>query len=196
MSWLVLAASACSVVSQAQPCQDIRNVDFRNMAVHTTAMDANELTGLYDAPRTGYGFEFKNGVAEEFMDLAQKKAETPEGRAKIVEDSVVDVPGGPTIRFLNIVWEHLQGSGAFSVLVGFTCQDGRVKKIFQFSADGVEKFEVGPGDQLIIKQAIWRKNDAHCCPSQTHTLYYGWDAERQSFRRLRVDGPNPLPEAH
>jgi hypothetical protein len=198
MSWFVLAIAvlACSVLSQAQPCQDIRNVDFRNMTVHTMASDENELRTFFNAPRTGYGFEFKNGVADEFIDLAQKKAGTPEGRATIAEDSVVDVPGGPTIRFLNIVWEHLQGPGAFAVLLGFACQDGRAKEVFQFSADGAQEFEVGPGDQLIVKQAIWRKNDAHCCPSQTRTLYYGWDIDGQAFRRLRVDWPNPLPESH
>ena len=104
------------------------------------------------------------------MDLAQKKAGNPEGRVKIVEDSAVDVTRGPTIRFLTIGWEHLPGPGAFAVLLGFACQDGRLKKIFQFSADGVEKFELGPGNQLIIKQAIWSESDGHCCPSQTYAL--------------------------
>jgi hypothetical protein len=159
------------------------------------ASDENELTTLFNAPRTGYSFEFKNGVAEEFLESAQKKAGTPEARAKIFSDSVVTPPEGPPVQFLQIGWEHLQGTGSFSVLLGFVCQNGRVKEIFQFSAEGAQEFEVGPGDQLIVKQAIWRKNDAHCCPSQTRTLYYGWDIDRHAFRRLRVDGPNPLPES-
>ncbi len=184
---------ACALSGQAQTCQDIQNVDFRNMTIHTAARDENELTTLFNASRGPFSFQFKNGAAEEFTSTVQQKAGTPEARAKLDADSIVSMSGGPAVRFLQISWEHLQGSGSFAILAGFVCQNNRVKGIFQFSAEGAD-FGVGPGDQLIIKQAIWRETDGHCCPSQFRTIYYGWDVDRQKFRRLRVDGPNPHPE--
>ncbi len=163
------------------------------MTIHSMASDENELTNVFNASRGNYNFQFKSGVAEMFLRSTQKKAGTPDARAKIFWDSVVSAPESPSVRFLQIKWEHLQGTGAFAVLLGFVCQNGRVKQVFQFSGEGSE-FEVGPGDQLIINQAIWGEGDAHAGPSKAGTLYYGWDLDRQTFRRLRVDGPNPLPE--
>ena len=197
MSWfpLSIAVFGCSLLAQAQPCHDIRSVDFRNMTIRTATADENELTTVFNASRGVYSFQFKDGIADEFTSPAQRKAGTPEGRAKLFDDSIVNVPGGMAVRFLVISWEHLQGSGSFAVLLGYACQNHQVKEIFQFSAEGTD-FDTGPGDQVVIKQAIWKKNDGHCCPSQVRTLYYGWDMDRQKFKRLRVDGPNPISDRH
>jgi hypothetical protein len=153
----------------------------------------NELSGPYNSPRGHLNFQFKNGVSDEYLDATQQKNGTPEARAKIAGDSSINLPGGSTVRFLKIGWEHMQGTGSYSVLFGFVCENGRVREIFKFSTDAAE-FEIGLGDQLVIKQALCNEKDAHCCPTQARTIYYGWDSDQQKFRQLRVDGPNPLLE--
>lgn len=186
---VVLFIFISSVLSQAQPCQDIRSVDFRNSIIRTSPTDENELTGLFNAPFGAETFHFKKGVSEDFLDEAQRKAGEPEGRAVISSDSIVIPSSGRVVRFLVVTWEHQQGPGGHSFVLGFVCQNHAVQQIFQFSAEYGPDFEIGPDEQLVIKQGIWNEHDPHCCPTQTRTLYYGWNAAQQRFRRVRVDGP-------
>lgn len=193
---VVLIVLLSSVFSQAQPCRDIRTVDFHNTIIRTSPTDQNELTGLFNAPWSAEIFHLKNGVSEDFLDEAQRKAGTPEGRATISQDSLVTPPSGPAVRFFVVTWEHLQGPGAHSYVLGFVCRNGAVQQAFQFSAEYGPNFEIGSGDQIVIRQPIWGLNDPHCCPSQTRTLYYDWNAAEQRFRRVRVDGPKPIKTEH
>ena len=188
---VVLIVFISSIVSQAQPCHDIRSVDFRNMTIRTSPNDENELTGLFNVPSGAQTFNFKNGLSEEFPDAAQRKAGTPDSRTTISSDSVFNPPSGPLVRFLVITWEHLQGTGAHSYVLGFVCHHSAVRQVFQFSAEYGPDFEIGPGNQIVIKQPIWVLNDPHCCPTQTRTLYYDWNVTQRRFRRVRVDGLKP-----
>jgi hypothetical protein len=181
-----------SLLGHAQTCDDIRKVDFRNATIHSAPFDDNELAGLFNGARE-FNFQFKDGTADLYIRGHDYKDGTPEARAKIVADSVLDIPGGPRVRFLQIDWEHLKGTGSFTALLGLACSNGEIKHIFQFSADNA-KFAEGPGDQIVIEQGIWSQKDAHCCPSQRRTIYYGWNVDQQKFQRLRVDGPDPTPE--
>ena len=193
---VVLIVFISSILSHAQPCRDIRSADFRNTIIRTSPTDENEMTGLFNVPSGAQTFNFKKGVSEDFLDEAQRKAGTPEGRATISLDSVLTPPSGPVVRFLVITWEHLQGSGAHSYVLGFVCRNRAVRQVFQFSAEYGPDFEIGPGGQLIIKQPIWNERDPHCCPSQTRTLYYDWNVAQQHFRRVRVIGPKPIEARH
>ena len=193
---VVLIVFISSIFGQAQPCRDIRSVDFRNTIIRTSPTDENELTGLFNVPSGTQTFNFKKGVSEDFLDEAQRKAGALEGRATVSLDSVLTPPSGPAVRFLVITWEHLQGSGAHSYVLGFVCRNSAVQQVFQFSAEYGPDFEIGPGDQIVIKQPIWGLNDPHCCPTQTRTLYYDWNVAQQRFRRVRVDGPKPNETRH
>jgi len=183
-----------SLLGDAQTCDDIRAFDFRNATIHSASFDDNELASLFNSSRH-FNFQFKNGVADLYIRGHQYQDGIPEARAKIVADEVAVVPDGPTVRFLQLNWEHLKGTGSFAAVIGLTCSNGEAKPIFQFSADAVT-FAIGPGDHLEIQQDIWTDKDAHCCPSQRRKIYYGWSADQRRFQRLRVDGPNPIPERH
>jgi hypothetical protein len=189
---VVLVVFISSILGQAQPCRDIRSVDFRNTIIRTSPTDENEMRGLFNAPSGTQTFNFKKGVSEDFLDEAQRKAETPEGRATISLDSVLTPASGVVVRFLVVTWEHQQGPGGHSFVLGFVCRNHAVQQIFQFSAEYGPDFEVGPDKELVIKQSIWREHDPHCCPTQTRTLYYDWNTAQQRFRRIRVDGPKPI----
>ena len=193
---VVLAVFVSSILSQAQPCRDIRSVDFGNKVIRTSPTDENELTGLFNAPPGTRTFNLKKGVSEDFLDEAQRKAGTPEALSEISSDSVVIPASGPVVRFLVVTWNHQQGSGAHSFVLGFICRDRAVQQIFQFSSENGPDFKIGSGDQLVIRQPIWNVGDPHCCPSQTRTLYYGWNVAQQRFRRIRVIGPQPVEAGH
>jgi len=104
---VVLVVFISSILSQAQPCHDIRSIDFRNATVRTNLTDENELTGSFNTSRGAGTFNFKDGISEYFSDDAQRKAGTPEGRATISRDSVLIPPAGPVVRFFLITEEHL-----------------------------------------------------------------------------------------
>lgn len=189
---LLMFVLFASILSQAQPCNDIRSFDFRNTTIRTSPNDENELTDMFNTPRGAETFTFKNGRSEDFFYQAQRKAGTPEALSEISSDSVVIPASGPVARFLVVTWEHQQGSGAHSFVLGFICRNRAVHQIFQFSAEYGPDFKIGAGNQLVIKQLVWKEGDPHCCPSQTRTLYYGWNAVQQRFRRVRVIGPKPV----
>ena len=190
---IVFLAFVSPLVAQAQPCNDIRSVDFRDATIRTSPTDENELTGLFNFSRGAETFNFKNGVSEEFSDEAQRKAGTPDSRSTISLDSVLTPPSGPVVRFLVVSSNHLQGTGAHSFVLGFVCRNDTIQQVFQFSTEYGPAFEINPEGQLIITQRIWAEHDPHCCPSQTRTLYYAWDTEKNRFKRFRVDGPNSVP---
>jgi hypothetical protein len=186
---VVFALFISSLVAQAKPCRDIRSVDFRNAVIRTSATDENELKGQFNSSFGSETFTFKGGVSEEFSDEAQRKEGPPEGRATIPFDSLLPLPSGPVVRFLVVAWVHLQGPGAHSFVLGFVCRNHTVQQVFQFSAEYGPDFKISPEGQLVIGQGVWGEHDLHCCPSQTRTLYYAWDAAEQRFKRVRVDGP-------
>lgn len=185
--WFVFIAS---ILSQAQPCRDIRSFDFRNSTIHTSETDENELRG-FNGPFGAQTFNFKDGVSADFVDEAEHKTGTPEHRARISKDSVLTAVTGVVVRFLTVTLNDEQGTGAHSYVFGFVCRDHAVQQIFKFSAEYGPHFTIGPGNQLVITQAIWSEQDAHCCPTKTRTLYYTWNVAEQRFRRVRVDGPKP-----
>jgi hypothetical protein len=94
---VVLIVFISSILSHAQPCRDIRSADFRNTIIRTSPTDENEMTGLFNVPSGAQTFNFKKGVSEDFLDEAQRKAGTPEGRATISLDSVLTPPSGPVV---------------------------------------------------------------------------------------------------
>ena len=191
-TWVIFLLLMCSVVAQAQPCRDIRSVDFRDAVIRTSAADENELTGQFNGSFGSQTFTFNGGVSEDFFDEAQRKAGTPEARSTISIDSLLTPPSGPLMRFLVVTWNHLQGSGAHSFVLGFVCRNHTVQQVFQFSAEYGPHFEIIPGGELLITQGVWGEHDPHCCPSQTRTLYYAWNAAEQRFTRVRVDGPKAV----
>ena len=81
---------------QPKPATTFGRWVFRNATIHSASFDDNELTGLFNAARPDFNFRFMDGVANEFT-----KDDTPEAQAKIFQDSVVHVPSGPTMRFLQ-----------------------------------------------------------------------------------------------
>jgi hypothetical protein len=123
-----------SLVAHAQPCRDIRSLDFRNTIIRTSPIDENELKGQFNTSSGAETFKFKNGVSEEFLDEAQRKAGTPESRATISTDSVLTPAPGVVVRFLVVTWGH-QGPGGHSFVLGFVCRDRAVQQIFQFSSE-------------------------------------------------------------
>lgn len=179
-----------SLAAQAQPCSNIRSVDFRNATIRTSPNDENELTGLFNSSAGSQTFRFKNGVSEDFE--SESKSGTPDGRATIPSDSLLTPPSGLVVRLLVITWDHLTGPGAHSYVLGFVCQHHAVQQVFQFSAEYGPDFHIDPDGQLVIKQSIWGKHDPHCCPLQSRTVYYAWDVGKQRFKRVRVDGPEPV----
>ena len=195
--WMrVVLVFISSLVTQAQPCSDIRSVDFRNAIIRTSPTDENELTGLFNSSSGAQEFNFKNGVSENFLDEAQRKAGSPEGRATVSFDSLLTPPSGPVVRFLVVTWEHQHGPGAHSFVLGFVCRNGAVRRVFQFSAEYGPHFDISPDGQIVITQGIWGERDPHCCPTQTRTLYFVWDVAKQVFRRVKVDGPRPVATEH
>ena len=68
---IVFALFMSSLVAQAQPCRDIRSVDFRNGVIRTSAADENELKGQFNSSFGSEIFTFKGGLSEEFSDDAQ-----------------------------------------------------------------------------------------------------------------------------
>ena len=62
LMWMrvVVLVFISSTVSHAQPCRDIRSVDFRNTIIRTSPIDENELTGLFNTSFGAETFKFKN----------------------------------------------------------------------------------------------------------------------------------------
>jgi len=189
---VVFVVLVLSLLAHAQPCHDIRTFDFANATIRTSSSDQNELKGTFNAAWGAETFHFKRGTSESFLDDSQRQAGTPEGRTVIASDSVIALPSGPVVRFLVITWMHLQGTGAHSFVLGFVCRNQALHQVFQFSSEYGPDFEIAPDNQLVIKQQIWAEHDPHCCPTETRTLHYAWNAAQQRFRRVRVDGPIPI----
>jgi hypothetical protein len=177
----------------AQSCDNIQKVDFRNMriVIADKNADQNELTTYNNAPTGKYHFNMRHGVAHHwdggdvedpsFLDYVDKER-PPDWEAKITQDKVVNPSGSAGIRFVRIMDLHLTGTGAWFYILGFTCDAGKLKRVFQFTSMDVT-LNALQDDSLIIQQAIWQKDDPEMGGSAMRRLRYQWSPEKERYIR-------------
>jgi hypothetical protein len=145
----------------AQRCSDIANVDFRNSKV--------------TVPHEGE-YRFRDGV---FDELEQPDG-LVDGHFEIVSDTIVRPDPLTAIRLIQISGDHVRGTGTRNSVIRFRCSDGFVKDIFQQTDEGLAIQSVSSqGVQLRVP--VWKKDDAHCCPSAEKDTWFAWDAHSCTY---------------
>lgn len=77
---------------------------------------------------------------------------------------------------------HLTGTGDWRYVMAFHCQQGSLVSLLQYGSEGVELKHLSE-QTLILDQAIWKKDDPHCCPSGHTILAYHWNATRHRYEK-------------
>jgi hypothetical protein len=184
-----------SLFCVAQSCDDIQKVDFRNMRIVVAGerADQNELTTLYNAPLGKVHFNMRHGIAHHwdggdvedpgFLDYVDKD-HPPDWEAKIVQDKLANPSGFLAVRFIEIFDLHLTGTGAWFYVLGFTCDAGKLKRMFQFTSMYASLKSL-KDDSFTIKQHVWQRDDPEAGPSAMRWLHYQWLPEKGRYERVR-----------
>lgn len=91
--------------------------------------------------------------------------------------------------------DHLTGTGDWHYVMAFGCRNGLLVSIFQYGSEGVELRHLS-GQRLDLYQAVWTKDDAHCCPSGHVDIVYKWDAQQHKYRKASsASSPESTPRS-
>ena len=158
---------------RAQTCSNIRDFDFRNASIPIAAQD--------DAGSSGPDlFRLQNGRGYSSDDL--DSAQSHDWQIDLVEDRLEHPDPATWVRIIVVDKDHLTGTGDWRYVMAFDCQHGSLVSLFQYGSEGVELKHLSE-KTLILYQAIWKKDDPHCCPSGHTTLSYHWNAARHLFEK-------------
>lgn len=161
----------------AQQCSDIGDVDFRNATV--------QLKPIQDWPLSK--LEFHNGAFDEKDGRNGESAGN--WRYEIEKDTILDPTPQTTIRFLQILRDHVSGTGSFTCLVGFSCSQGKVKNVFQQCGELMKVESLTP-QSLQLEFAERKQSDPYCCPSIKTKRSFVWDPSSSTY----VEPPRqPVP---
>jgi hypothetical protein len=158
----VIAIACCILVggAAAQQCSTIFAVDFRNSNIRTSA-DGD--------------LRFRPGVFE-----SRDPSGIAQWRWEIRRDVTVTPLPDTKIRMLEILGDHLSGTGSRTYLIGFRCADGAIKQAFQEEGEGMRVMSLS-SEKVTLKFGVWKRSDPHCCPSGEKTVQFIWDSAKQTY---------------
>lgn len=191
---LAVCFALCSFSNAAWPqtCADVRQIDFRNATIHIGSLDANERKTEFDGPAPSPDlFRLHNGVA-----LINQGSSTPDWQVDLVADRVVHPDPSTWLRVVVLDKDHLTGTGTWDFILAFGCSHGSLVRLFQYSSEGVSLKHLDD-QNLLIYQAIWKPEDAHCCPGSHIELSYQWSPRQHRYRRVAAvpgDGMTSIPD--
>jgi hypothetical protein len=172
---LVVLASIFSVLpiaGRAQVCSDIRRFDFKNATIPIAGPDEGGFAGVrVFRLQDGTGFQSDDSPDEHDWQLS------------LLSDRLEHPDQGTWVRIIEVERKHLTGTGDWHYIFAFDCARGQLETLFQYGAEGVVLEQAGDG-KLVLRQAVWVGDDAHCCPSSNQQKAYLWDARRHRYNRI------------
>jgi hypothetical protein len=195
MPRLLLAIFACSLLLtsvQAQTCIDIQKFDFRNATIHIAIHDENKATGLFNGSEGMVDvFHLKGGVG--FQSDDPDNAASHDWQINLVTTHLLHPDNITWVRVVELERDHLTGTGLWSYVLAFTCAQGRLRRIFQYSGQGVS-LEHFDDRTLNLYQAVWSGDDSHMDPSHHRELIFSWDDQEHDFGSPHIaEGPGYRP---
>lgn len=164
--------SLISIAAGAQTCSSIRNFNFRNSDIPIAARDAS---GVSSGPEL---FRLQNGTG--FVSDDSDNPQSHDWGLNLLADRLEHPDPSTWIRVVVVDKNHLTGTGDWQYVIAFDCKGGSLTSLFQFGQEGVMLKDV-TDQTLELYQAIWDKDDAHCCPSRHMDLKYKWSPLRQRY---------------
>jgi hypothetical protein len=151
-------------------CSDIESVDFGNRT-----FIAEEHFG---DDRSTKELRFHNGKFDE-GEIVDDRLQV-DTEFIIEDDLTIRSQEGLPIRFVHVFQDHVLGTGSWTWLFGFTCSSGRIVKVVQENGEGMEVVKLSP-TSIRLRFAVWRPNDAHCCPTGSRDAFFVWSKTKQKF---------------
>lgn len=143
-------------------CREISLVDFRNRVIVARRETRPLFYGLFNGPAPGGPIRLRDGRSYDW-DLTpgdSGRKPPPDWLTEIDRDVVVRPPRSGAVRVLSLTRTHLTGTGSFTYIFGFTCQEGVVRKIFEASGQGI-KLGTATDSVMVVDVAVWVEGDAH-----------------------------------
>jgi hypothetical protein len=192
-SALLLIGILCPAVLAAQSaCTDISSVDFHNRVLVARRATHPVFYGIFNGPAPGGPIRLSDG---RFYDwdaapgISDRNA-APDWLTEIDRDLVVQPPQSAGVRVLSLVRTHLTGTGSFTYIFGFACQDGHVSKIFEASGQGLKLGKI-TDSAMVMDVAVWAERDAHASPSRVVSLHYVWSPRLRRYARSSSNAACP-----
>lgn len=173
---LILMCGAAISTAAAQSCSDIRSFDFKNATIITAARD--------DGSRQEVdSFHFQNGKG--FTSDDPDNPQEHDWQLELDSDHLVHPDPSMWLRVIEFDRDHITGTGDWYYVMAFTCRNGHLFRVFQYSSEGVSLKHLD-GSNLELYDAVWALNDAHCCPSRHSEIVYQWDAGSHRYHRISM----------
>lgn len=171
--FVFLAVMSMRSFAQAQACNDVQRFDFTNARIQIAARDEGGQSG----PAV---FRLHQGMA--YISDNPASPQSRDWSVNLIVNRLMN-PDPPTwIRVIVVDKNHLTGTGDWHYIIAFDCRKGSLHRIFQYGSEGVRLKHVD-GRELQLYQAVWARNDAHCCPTMHADLLYKWNPREQRFDR-------------
>jgi hypothetical protein len=164
-----------SISAQSQACSNVRHFDFKNVTIHTAPSD--------DGSRQGSEtFHLRDGIT--FISDDPDSLESHDWKVELLEDHAVHPDPLTWIRVIVLERDHLTGTGTWHYILAFSCQEGHLVRLFQYSSTGVNLMHLDD-QSLQLYQAIRAPTDSYANPSRHSVLSYKWNAKEHRY--LRAD---------
>ena len=172
------------ILAGQSACTDISSFDFPNRVIVAHREAHPVFYGTFNGPAPGGTIRLRNGRFYEWDEPTgvSKKNTKPDWLTEINRDLVVHPPQSAGVRLLSLVRTHLSGTGSFTYILGFTCQDGSLSKIFEASGQGLNLVKVTDA-AMDLAVAIWAERDSHSSPSSVVSLHYVWSPRLKRYVR-------------
>jgi hypothetical protein len=157
--------------ARAQECSSIQQFDFRNATIPMAASDEGSRSG----PAT---FHLQQGVG--FLSDDPIAPQSHDWRIDLLLDRLEHPDPSTWVRVIVLDKDHLTGTGDWRYILAFDCRNGSLASLFQYAAEGVTLKHLS-AQTLDLYQAVWAKEDPHCCPSRHMELVYRWNALRHRY---------------
>jgi hypothetical protein len=145
-------------------CSQIEAVDFKNYSF--IVRDPQE-SGPHQLP-------LRNGV------YSDEHYGGTDWQSTLESDSKLVLPEGERFRLLQLLSNHLMGSGSVTRVFLFVCRRGLLTELLQAGGEGMKARWLSAG-RLQLTFAVWEENDAHCCPSNQKIRVFRWHSTTRSF---------------
>jgi len=115
----------------------------------------------------------------------------PEWYVQLYEDIILRPAPGVTLRLINLDTDHVGGVGDLGYALMYECKGGGLKLVFHTEGDDASITLKKINDRTFtLGRAVYRKNDAECCPSMQATDTYVWSAKDHTFKKVKtVESP-------
>ena len=173
-------------------CTDISSVDFRNRVIVARRAARPVFYGVFNGPAPDGPIRLSNGHFYDWdgAPRTSNRNTAPDWLTEIDRDLVVHPPQSSGVRVLSLVRTHLTGTGSFTYIFGFTCQNGDVTKVFEASGQGL-KLRTITDSAMVVDVAVWAERDVHASPSRVVSLHYVWSPRLKRYVRSSSNAACP-----